>query len=208
MKNLVYLLVIFSYVTAVSQTFDTGNIQLSILKDTLTTRSDDPRINLSFSVKNGSNSSFILYELNSKIVRDRFGTIDPYCAQENTSAAIILYVFDEESKPVTAIHWYINDLRNPMTKERFDSIMSSHKESYLKRAVILKKFQEEDFEQEIDMQEFQLEKGRYFIQLLYFAGKRIRNFVTEDEILKDKAHFGAEVFQGCLISDKRVLIVR
>jgi hypothetical protein len=208
MKNLALLFFILMLGSAKSQSLDAREIKLSILNDTLSTTSGDPRINLSFSVRNCSNLNLIIYELNSKIIRDAFGSMDPYCDQETTSAAVILYVFDAAAKPITAIHWYVNDLRNPMTSMKLDSLMSVHKDSYLSRAVVLKKLQRENFQQEIDLREFKLARGQYFIQLLYFAGKRIRNFVTEDDMLKDTVHFDGTVFQGCLVSNKCVLMVQ
>lgn len=208
MRNLVYLLCIFSCVTARSQSLDAGKVKLSIVQDSLVTTWDEPTINLDFGIKNCSNSNLILYEFNSTIIRDGLGTLAPYCDQEKTSAAVILYITDSISKPVTAIHWYVNDLRNPMTKNRLDSIMTVHKDTYLHRAVILDAFNRECFTQEIDLQEFHLQKGQYFVQLLYFSGKRIRNFVTNDDMRKDKRRFNAEIFQGCVVSNKSVLLIK
>lgn len=58
----------------------------------------------------------------------------------------------------------------------------------------------DDLQRQVDLQEFHLEKGQYFIQLLYFAGKRVHNFVCEDEVLNDmsKLNLMHKFFKGAL----------
>lgn len=207
MKYLICFSLSFFCVRAASQTFDAENVKLSILKDTLITLSNDPRIKLDFEVKNISLSNLILYRLKSDISRDQIGNVEGFCEIEKISAGMTLYVFDEKNEPVTAIHWYVQGIGNPITKEKFDSLMSRHKNNSLKATVILGESEIRNFKQEVDLREFHLNKGRYFIQLLYFAGRRITNFVSEGEISNDKKLFNAEVYQGCVISNRSLLIV-
>lgn len=201
------MLLLASSTIAGAQSLEDQRIRLSILADTLTTTSDKHNIHIPFSVQNNSDKNVILYELMGSIGRDQFGAMWPYCQDDKKGAAIILFAFDSLCKPVTAIHWYVNDLKRPMTGQRFDSIMSADKETYLARTLLLGKYQINKFKREIDLEEFHLKKGQYFIQLLYFSGIHIRHFVTDGEILRDKKAFNAEVFQGCLTSNKSVLLV-
>jgi hypothetical protein len=187
---------------------DSTNVKLGILNDTLISYVNNPRIELDFRIENNSDTSQIFYRLNSRIIPSKVGQMDAFCNPEKTGAGIILFVFDENEKPKTVIHWYVNDLQNPMTKERFDSIMNQSNLNSLKATVTLRRFDSETLHQQVDMREFNLEKGLYHIQLLYFSGRYISDFVSEEQCMLDKKNHKAEIFQGCVKSNKSVVIIK
>lgn len=208
MKYTLTLYALFLVINSNCQFIDASLIKLHISNDSINTIANDPKIKIDFRVKNDSSSNFIFYRLNSSITKSQIGRMDLFCNPEKTGAGLMLFVYDEKLKPQTVIHWYVNDTNNPMTKERFDSLTNVVTINSLRATVILKTREVINFQQEIDLTEFHLEKGEYFIQLMYFSGKRVLDSINQEQLKNDKAQHNAKVFEGCIISNKINLTIK
>jgi len=60
----------------------------------------------------------------------------------------------------------------------------------------------------ISLYDFHLEKGNYYLQVVYFSGKTlIKHTIGQDQIEKDKRINNANLFLGCAISNTVTVLV-
>jgi hypothetical protein len=93
--------------------------------------------------------------------------------------------------------------QRPVAKEVLDSTLRQMKVDFLKSGMILKKHEERTFTKRVPLHNFDLQKGRYYLQLCYYCGQ----MTAENLDLNEVRRSGAKLFQGCAMSVKVPLVV-
>ncbi|NBW39171.1 MAG: hypothetical protein EBR30_29965 [Cytophagia bacterium] len=189
-----------------SDRIESNDFDLSITQDTISIAKDTPVVTLSLNCSNVSGKSFILYEFNGSILMPPYEQ-DNFCIKE-VAAGLALFIYKESGKqkfPET----YISDSIDytPMPRERVEFLLRESRVEFAKGTCVFKPSDRRDFKKEIDLTSYQLERGTYYLQLVYFSGEYITNYVDPDQIAKDKRTHNANVYQGCIKSNQVKLTV-
>jgi hypothetical protein len=197
---ILYLLI----VTAKAQSVNDNFIEIQIINDSLQTFSDKPELTISLRCKNDSDKNLLLYGFGGSNVL-KVGA-DRLCAnQDRISGGIGLLIFNEKHERVYAVLSIHNDSTayKPMTREKLEERMNQNRLKYLTETKVIEGGSILDFDKTIDLHEFPLRKGTYFLQVIGFAGKSLKTkLVGEEQIEKDKKANNAELYQGCAISNE------
>lgn len=200
-----YLTTIFYlFITCVNgQSVDKGLIEMQIINDSLQTFASSPELTISLRCKNNRNKNLLLYGFEGNITK--FGaTVERACDQERVGGGIALLILNEKREREHAT-WSIPDSIDykPMPKEKFEQRMGQGRLEYLRGTKILKGSDVMYVDQKIDLREFSFKKGTYYLQIIYYSGKKLKTkTVGEEQIEKDKKAYNAELYQGCVISNE------
>jgi hypothetical protein len=180
---------------------------LKIHNDILKIDKINSEVILEYSVLNCSNESLIAYGINGQITRTVIEE-NEYC-NEDVAAGVVFYLYNEANKIFFPEVPLIPDSIDykPMPQERLEALMHQSKIEFTKNTKVFKPQQRIEFKQKVRLEDCQLEKGTYYFQILYFSGKHITNYVTSEQIAKDKRTHKAGIYQGCVKSDKVKLVV-
>ena len=130
---------------------------------------------------------------------------DRLCANQNRiSGGIGLLIFNEKHEKVYAVHIMPDSIAyKPMTLEKVQATIEKNRLKYLSETKVIKASSTLSFDKKIDLHEFSLKKGRYYLQVIGFAGESLKTkMVGEEQIEKDKKAYNAELYQGCAISNE------
>lgn len=188
------------------QSSKSNSIELCMLTDTVAI-SKTNEIELEYSIKNLSDTNIILYRTTDKIFHFPSRRVEALCDREKTGAGLVFILFDKNLKWQSARHRVISDYSNSMTKERADSAIFVAKAESLKATLILKKNEIRVFKERINISSFELLKGHYLIELIYYAGRKIDHFADESQQKIDMNVHKASVYQGCVSSEKALILV-
>lgn len=203
MRTVIYFLLacFFSFRT------DQSCFDLKIHNDVLKIDKINSEVILEYSVLNCSHESLIAYGINGQITRTVIEE-NEYCS-EDVAAGMIFYLYNEANEIFFPEVPLIPDSIDykPMPQERLKALMHQSKIEFAKNTRAFKPQQRIEFKQKIRLEDCQLKKGTYYFQVLYFSGKHITNYVTQEQIDKDKRTYKASIYQGCVKSNKVKLVV-
>ena len=192
-------------------TENTNSIFLEVLTDSLelhNIRDTSKIVNVKFS--NKSNVDFLTYGLG----QNRWLRTFPYnssnaCKLENVSSGFGMILYDIDGEEVFA-SLEIKDSFNhkPVTKQDVDSVVRKAGNRFMRDTLVLKKFSSRNFERKIDLHDYGIEKGVYFIRVIFYCGQKITFYINEGKITSDCKSLHAKLYQGCSLSNKIKLIVK
>lgn len=183
-------------VTVKAQSVDGSLLQIQIVNDSLQTFADNPKVTISLSCKNNGNTDLLLYGLDNLLTTGVREDIlkDP----ERVSASFALFIFNEKHERVYGV-WSMPDsiAYKPMPREKLEARMEKNRLEYISKKKVLTGNSTLNFDKKIDLHEFPLKNGTYYLQLIYFSGKRLMTkLVGEAQIEQDKKTHNADLFQG------------
>lgn len=202
--RLIFLFVLFFARTVSGQNY--GNVlSIQILDTTLVTHINTPqqRISFQFQIKNDSNSILLLYGINGGVRNMPVKADRLWDNKEKMSAGVALYIYNEEMKKLGVRKPMISEEidHKPMPKEKLDSIFMISRSKYLKGTKVIGSFETITLEKEIDVKNYNLKKGIYYIQIAYFSGSSILSMVDKQQLEEDKRVYKASVYYGCAVSN-------
>jgi hypothetical protein len=184
-------------------------VRLNINTDSLVMHEGDSLIDVDLSVLNESGATLIFYRLlQPGIATDIVRKTELYCDIDMTGAGMVMLVFDSNGNPVYPMHWYLQDINHRVTRSDLDSAMVKWRIKALKATSVIKKNTTVNFRKRANLREHDLKRGIYSVQLIYFAGKKITNFVSEGRQKIDQKNNEATIFMGCIKSELCKLVVR
>jgi hypothetical protein len=187
--------------TVKAQSVEVNLIEIQIVNDSLRTFSGNPEVTLSLRCKNNSSKNLLLYGFDSNLI-----TIpaDRLCTNDRIGGGISVVIFNEKHERVYAVHRIPDSIDyKPIPKERFEQLMEEGRVRYLAGTKVLKGADITYTDRKLDLHEFPLRKGTYYLQIIVFAGKSLMTKrVGEEQIAKDKKIYNAELYQGCAVSNE------
>jgi hypothetical protein len=197
-------IILFSLiVTANAQSVEVNMIEIEIANDSLKVSASTPEVVLSLRCKNNSSRNLLLYGFGGSNVL-KVGT-DRLCAnQDRISGGIGLLIFNDKHERVYAVLSMPDSIAyKPMPLEQVEATIEKNRLKYLLETKVVQGDSTLCFEKKIDLNEFSLRKGRYYLQVIGYAGKSLKTkMVGEEQIEKDKKAHNAELYQGCAISNE------
>ena len=175
-------------------------VQLSI--DSVNFFDNGNIITVSLKCKNFSNKNLLLYGFESDL--NRYTDLARICNLDRVSARFALFVYDTTGA-IQYPEWSIPDSIDykPMPKARLDESMQKEQAQYRRATRIVKSNGTVTFERQIDLRDFKLRPGEYFLQFGYYSGKGIKQLgLDEAQIEMDEKANNAALYQGCTLSNK------
>lgn len=205
--KLLILLFLFPVAQLFAQNAIGNFVTLRLNTDSLVMRAGEKFVDVDFSLLNQSDSNLIFYRLSQGIDTDPARKIELYCDIEKTGAGLVMLVFDTSMKLLTPMHWYVQEINHPVTKTKLDSAMKEWKIKAMNGTSFVKKKETIRFHENAYLEEHALRKGTYSVQLICFTGKKIVNFVSEEQQKIDEQENDAKIFKGCIKSKLYKLVI-
>jgi len=165
-------------------------------------------ISLTFEFINSTDSNYLFYGLTDKLSLYE-KEMSFYC-DGDVVAGLELFVFDINNTMV------VPEIRisppseidyKPITPEDMINEFRKFQKKFRETMVALKKGGNERFTQTVNLEKYHLNKGEYYLQVLYYSGKNLQNIVAQELIQEDCMENSASVFYGCVLSEKVTLLV-
>lgn len=160
---------------------------------------------ISMTFSNDSDSDILVYGLLNGGPKPAFYDLSGLCDTKRTGTGTQFVIYRADGVQKMA-EFEIVDRRGqrPVTKGVIDSALHQMKVDFLKSAIVLKKREERTFVKQIPLDDFNLQKGLYYLQLCYYCGRQTADVLDLNQINRS----GAKLFQGCATSAKIPFIVK
>lgn len=186
--KLVVFVFLFQDYTAFCQNH---KILYRILNDTLIIDPRSPIVELEFELINKSDTDYILYG---------FSNIEPLFISlesiKNNNCVVRNGIYITQNKMIRNSKIIFYEDFTP-----YESLLKSN-------MIILRGHSKISFVEEITLEYFELEPWEYKLSLVYYSGKNISTYFTEEEISAEEKKYGATFFRGWVQSNSVPLIVR
>lgn len=206
-----YIILILWFCASCSkaQSIDAKILEIEIMEDSIAILKEVPQMLLSIRIKNNSEHNMLLYGLGSNVLNN--SEMDRLCNPRLVGGGLGIFIFNEQNKRQYS-SWSIPDSidHKPMPREKFEELMKQGTEKYLRGTRVAIKSDFSFFQRRIDLQQYMLKRGTYYLQVVYYSGVGIKdNYVVgEEQIERDRQFYNAEIYQGCAVSNRIVFWVR
>ena len=201
--KLLSLVIVFCSINVNGQNRE-SSIKIHIADTALVADVIDKKISIHFECKNLTDSTLILYGINGsfRIFPTKIENLWQY--ETKMSAGRALYIYNSSLKKIgTRAPMISPDIdHKPLPESKFDSLIAAGRSKYLKGKKVIKAYETIRLTQEIDIKEYELAKGTYYIQIVYFSGPMTSAMVAPEQIEKDKNESNGTVFHGIAISNR------
>jgi hypothetical protein len=176
------------------------SVSLRIKEDTLTCLKACDTVTASLTFTNDSNSDILVYGLKSGQAVPAFNGLSGLCdvMRTGTGMQFALYHTDgtQELAEFGIVDHDIGKGRIP-DKKIVDSILRVGKAQFLSSGKILRRHEEVTLITEIPLNQFNLNKGLYYLQIVYYCGAKSAEVLDSNGVIRP-----ANLFQGCAMSSK------
>jgi hypothetical protein len=199
------LKVLISAITLLNDSYS-DSINFHLLDEEIHVKPGGTIISFDLKVKSCSENNYLLYGFNDDVEsawREEFD----YC-KKSIVAGLVVFVYDQKMEGVYAVVYISEDIRyKPITDEQVQQVIAEEKVRFRNSFQIIKPREPVVFGKKVDLRDFRLVPGTYYMKLLYYEGDNIINLVTEEQMAEDRKKYKAEIFEGCIGSNLIKLIV-
>lgn len=183
------------------------SVKLKVLDKEIHVEAEKTIISFDLKVNNGSCCNFLLYNFNNET--DLAFKEELFFCNGGIAAGATIFVYNEKME---VIHARIPPIPadidyQPITAERVQQVIGEEKVRFRNSLQVIKTGESIVFSKRIDLKNFRLTPGTYYVKILYSAGDNTINMVTEDQIAEDMKKYKAKMFKGCVSSNLVKLIV-
>lgn len=171
-------------------------------------RIDEPCVttcaDINFSLINETSTNYVLYNFRNMFhYSARADSL--YCEGGSSEKFVIIY--DSKLKQVFSLSSILpGSIEEPKTNDELRDFVKNIKDGYMKQKQVVESEAVLNFNQEINLRNFELAPGEYYLKVLYFQ-HNISRYVTMEERQAIEKEFEAEAYKGCLWSNPVKLIV-
>jgi hypothetical protein len=210
LKNLVIILISVSFFECSEESgelklqIDDAEIHINHEKG----RIDEPCVttctDIKFSLINASVNNFVLYNFNTRFFYAPRAD-SSFC--EGGTAERFILVYDKRGKQILAISAIVpGSIEEPKTNDQLNDFERSIEKVFVLAKQIAKSKNSISFKERINLRNFELNPGEYYLKMVYFQ-HNISRYVTKEERQAIEEEFDAEMYKGCLWSNQVKLIV-
>ena len=153
---------------------------------------------------NCSDHNLLLYNYNGRIYPGPLR--EDFICEGKGSAAFELVIYDESSEQMMP-EISIPDSIEFQPLEKLKQGFEQGRKEFRKNRLVATPHQEFEVKKKINLKDYQLEKGKYSLMLIYFSGDQMTSMVDPKQINEDEQTYGSRIFQGCAKSNKVALVV-
>jgi hypothetical protein len=202
MRLLLLLNLFFCLFRCAGQVTENEIIEIRLINDSLRTFMDQSELTVSIQTESKTEKALLLYGFGNNIIRPWKKTSE-FCDLNRLGAGIALFVYDSANKNRFATIYIPKELKyKPMPKDTLESRNADLNTEYLKGTKVVQGFDSDFSDVKIDLKDFDLERGMYHLQIIYYSGRILEKAVGRSQIEKDRKNYNAELYQGCAISNK------
>jgi len=199
------LLMICVCTSVFAQSTLSRSISLTVFEDSLICRDACDTLSIHVNINNESNDDILVYGIDGEgIMRVSF-ELSRFCEAKDTGTGIAYGICSSEGKPlkyrIEILDYYG---QRKVTKQMLDSALRVVENDFINSAIVLKKHEQRTFVKRLSLKDFELGKGTYYLQAVYYSGERISDVLNINEVTKKSK---AKLFRGCAFSSKIPLIV-
>ncbi|MBT1699009.1 hypothetical protein KK083_19095 [Fulvivirgaceae bacterium PWU4] len=179
------------------------SLEIELLNDSVSITTGDSEVALTLACRNGGTENLLLYGIMSNLRTN--ADIERLCNINRVGGGVGLMLLNQSMSPVHVIESIPDSIDyKQYDNKHFSQEMEKGKARFLAGTRILKASEVLNLEMIVNIRQFNLKPGRYYIQMVYYAGKGLKdNFVVgEEQIEKDMKLFDAVLYQGCAVSNK------
>jgi len=189
----------------IAQDIFSNSVSLAIYEDSLVCRNGCNTMDIQLKVSNDSNDDILVYGLTGEgIMRAPFD-LSRFCDLSYTGTGIAFGIYSLDGKQLRYRSYIIDYYgQREVTKQVLDSALLVLKKDFISSAIVLKKHEHSTFVKHLSLKDFELEKGRYYVQVVYYSGERISDVLDINEVTKKSK---AKLYRGCTFSSKIPLII-
>lgn len=162
----------------------------------------DSQISINVQVTNNTDTSFLMFSFES--LHESLSK-ESYYANNNFNypSGLAMFIHDKsgnrlEEQPLSNDYIDFDDLREMKKKSNM---------AYVDRMLLLKANATVSIPVQMDLKYYSPKPGEYSVYLIYYSGKNLYNFVSEEQVRSDEKKYNAKEFRGWLKSDTVKLIV-
>lgn len=199
------LLLLFVSPCVIAQDIFSNSVSLTVYEDSLVCRNGCNTIDIQLKVSNDSNDDILVYGLPGEgIMRAPFD-LSTSCNLKDTGCAIAFGIYSLDGKQLRYRSYIIDYYgQRKVTKQVLDSALLVIKKDFISSAIVLKGHEHSTFVKRLSLKDFELEKGRYYVQVVYYSGERISDVLDIKEVTQKSK---AKLYRGCTFSSKIPLII-
>lgn len=188
-----------------AQDFFSKSLLLKINEDSLLCIGSCKVVTISFRLVNNSDEDVLIYGLKRGGPIPSFNGLSDLCDVKRTGTGMQFALYHPDGTEEMAEFEISDSFRQrPVKKEMIDSVLRQMKEDFLKSAMIIKGHEEKSFVKELPLHQYNLEKGLYYLEMLYYCGTNTAEALDLNEVSRS----GAKLFQGCATSARIPFVVR
>lgn len=190
---------------AFAQSILSSSISLTVREDSLIFKDACDKIDIHVSVKSDSNDDILVYGIDGDgIMRVSF-ELSNFCEAKDTGTGIAYGVYSSDGKQlkyrIEILDYYG---QRKVKKQVLDSALRVVETDFINSAIVLKKHEQKTFLKRLSLKDFELGKGTYYLQVVYYSGERISDVLDINDVTKKSK---AKLYRGCTFSSKIPLIV-
>jgi hypothetical protein len=178
-------------------------LEIELQNDSVSTTTTDPEITLTLVCRNRGAENLLLYGITSNLRTN--ADIERLCNTNRVGGGVGLMLFNQKMSPVYVIESIPDSIDYKRHDDKyFSQEMEKEKARFLAGTRVLKVSEVLNLEMIVNIRQFNLKRGRYYMQMVYYAGKGLKdNFVVgEGQIERDMKLFDAVLYQGCAVSNQ------
>jgi hypothetical protein len=178
------------------------SLLVKIEEEAVACDSSSNMVTVTMTFQNDSDHDILVYGLPGDLQAAPL-VLSELCDQDKvgTGMAIALYHEDgTQEMPMIHMAGYAIQKSYKMP----DSVRRAGETAFVQSAMVIGKHKALSVVKEVPLGDFYLEKGSYYLEVIYYCGKKISDVVNVKKLKKGKA----ELFQGCALSRRIPLTIR
>lgn len=183
-------------------------LKYEVSNDIIYLEPGNKRLTIKSKIINRSTKNVVLYNFQGEIIMPPFE--EKELCGEKVAASRMIFVYDEEMNQIFPGNFVLipDSLDySPMPKERVIDIIDISRRKFIASSIILEANQSIANLINIDLNDYDIRKGIYYVQLAYASGKYVSNFVTDIDV-EDNLKNNREVFNGCVRANRVKVVVK
>jgi len=187
---------------------DTVDIKIELIdKIAYVDKSKLGTVDVGIRITNNSEKNLLLY--NFRTEPDQAFFEESFYCNEEIAARPSTIIYDHNMKQIDSKPRIPHEINyKPITKEVIGEVISAEKIKFRNALQVVPAKSTVEISLPVNLNQFPLEPGVYFMRLVYSSGTNSFNMISQDQIDNDKSKYESEMFSGCISSNIIKLMVK
>lgn len=202
--KVILLTLMFSFGSSV----DTVDINIELIdKIAYVDRSKVGTVDVGIRITNNSEKNLLLY--NFKTEPDQAFFEESFYCNEEIAARPSIIIYDHNMEQIHSRPRIPPEINyKPITEEVIEEVISTEKIKFRNALQVVPAESTVELSLPVNLNQFPLEPGVYFMRLVYSSGTNSFNMISQDQVDDDKSKYESEMFSGCISSNIIKLMVK
>ncbi|NBP70776.1 MAG: hypothetical protein EBR30_29665 [Cytophagia bacterium] len=186
---------------------DTIDISIEFLsKIAYVEKSKISTVDVGIRITNNSKKNFLLY--NFRTEPDQAFFEESFYCNEEIAARPSIIIYDHNMEQIHSRPRIPAEINyKPITEEIIEEVISMEKSKFRNALQVVSAKSSVEIPLTVNLNQFPLEPGSYFMKLVYSSGTYSFNMIGQDQVDDDKSKYDSDMFSGCVSSNMIKLVV-